>query len=480
MSLVRSIRWPVLLVLFAFCSVLVWPYAELTSDDGSQLLDAWMRLQEGDWFSLHVRSSQGPRFSPLVSWLLAAALWIRPSVTAVQALVLGLNLIALVLVRQVARKLRLRLEGLLTGSLFLLLPALSLNYAGKLCNPGFILPASAWVLWARFCHRGRSRWIHLTLSLFFALQIHFSFVIHAAWFLLEGLMPRLKARIPGPFALAPPLLLLAACLGLPGLPLLKNFADLITPGSGYMMARSAPIGGFLQNSWFIPVGILPLFALLSRGPSLLAARPSGRRALWLHLSFSILALAASPLVLEGSAHQWVLAWVIPALLLLEMGIERLSRFSIRRAAVLTVLILVIATKDYFVAFTMIAFSGGTGWHGPNLEARRDLLSFIAEKRPRDSIVLAGPPAEANASLSGWLALATLPGEFGGKLRLQPGTGQTAVIQELGSLGWSPELGSAKLTLLHASGAASVHLVQGPLDPTWPPIGQVKARPRRPE
>ncbi|HUP55819.1 MAG TPA: hypothetical protein VM598_00090 [Bdellovibrionota bacterium] len=467
-------------MLFAFCSVLVWPYAELTSDDGSQLLDAWMRLQEGDWFSLHVRSSQGPRFSPLASWLLAAALSVRPSVTAVQALVLGLNLIALVLVRQVARKLRLRLEGLLTGFLILLLPALSLNYTGKLCNPGFILPASAWVLWARFCRRGRSRWIHLALSLFFALQIHFSFVIHAAWFLLERFMPRLKVRIPGPFALVPALLLLAACLGAPGLPLLKNLVDLIAPGSGYMAARSAPIGGFLENSWFIPVGILPLFAQLSSGPALLAARPSARRALWLHLSFSILALAASPLVLEGSAHQWVLAWVIPALLLLEMGLERLSRSSIRRAAALTVLLLVMATRDYVGAFALIALSGGTGWHGPNLEARRDILSFIAQKRPGDSIVLAGPPAEANASLSGWLALATLPGEFGGKLRLQPGTGRTVVIREMGSLGWSPECDSVKMAMLHSSGATSVYQAQGPLDPTWPAIGQVKARPRKSE
>src|SRR5271154_4771067 len=98
MELRRIPVWPIFLFFATAALAFLRPVAEFTRDDGSWLLDAWLRLKEHDWFTLWITSSQGVKNFPLTSWLLMVPLALHASADSAQWLVIAVQLAMLVLV----------------------------------------------------------------------------------------------------------------------------------------------------------------------------------------------------------------------------------------------------------------------------------------------------------------------------------------------------------------------------------------------
>jgi hypothetical protein len=450
--------WPALFGLALGVYLLCLPISELTADDGQWLLDAWLRYKEHDYFKLWISTSVGGKFLPGLSWLLVIPLAIKPALISAQLLVVGTQLLSLEFIRRIAVRLALSSRGLIAGALYVLLPALCLNYSTKVCNVSFILPAGAFFLWAFVCHEGKKRIVLTTVAFLVALQSHYSFAVYIPVLLalaFSRFLPQELAlgsgaksqkfwRAFGVFIAA---LVLGASLFPRLLPQVRSLVDLLSPGSGYMVSRSVPVEQGSPQGTFLPFELIPLLIALVLVPVVAAGKSAAARAardLWVLTAGSILVLASFALWGTTAYHHWLLPWVPGSLLLLEMGIELIpklvgpTRGRGLAAAAIVLCVGLAAAQSLYVGIA-IAKNGGTGWHGPTASTKQEVLSWIADHYPEAEIALAVPGVEWNTSLDGWTILASLPGEFAGRvLRPQTGANQGVVlIEERGTEGSDP-------------------------------------------
>jgi len=478
----KIIGWISLIVLLIASQAASFPIAEFTSDDGTWILDAWLRLKEHDWFTLWVTTSQGVKNAPLVSWLFALPLKLWPSVTSVQLLILIFQVATLLLIRKIGQALRFRDEGLVAGGLFVFLPSLCLNYSQKLCNPSLIVFASALVFWARHCNRGFRRWLYVGLAMAFAVQVHYAFVIYAIPLAIDaaGLAEKYPSgrKFRMGMACAALALLVLSCF-LPGMfPHLRSMVDLVVPSSNYMLERSAPYDPASSSRFVLPFELIPcLLGLVFTARSKLRSTP--RIGIWHFLVTSIGLLAIVAVYSSWSPHPWMLPWVLPTLLMTEIGLEQSSTFGYRwMPRLLTFMIILSTIGQSGYLHHEIATAGGTGWHYPSLSTRRDVLKLISEREPRARIVLATPGTAWTYSVVGWSALCSLPEEFLGKVAMAQ-SGETVILEEMGVPNWNPKFQEAAQSFgaseIGKVGSVRLWKTASALQGVWPTVVPVTAR-----
>lgn len=471
------------------------PYAEFTPDDGTWVVDAWLRLKEGDYFNLWIASSQQINNLPLVSWLFTIPLRISPTILSIQIFIIGFQLVTLLLIKKISETLDLKYYGLLVGTMFVLLPALTLNYSGRVCNPSFMVFASAFVLWTRFCNEGLKQKILLVISLIIAIQIHYAFIFYVIYFMGELFLARLiKSQFDKWLQYiywGSTLLLGAVFLDVFNLPHLRSLTDITQSTADYMVHRNLPLESEKIRTAFLPWEMLPL--LIPFFGMSIGKQKKELLQFWL---MSLLFLLILGFFKSWSPHQWMLPWVLPYLLLLAIGLSQLENYKYGKifSGIFASFLMLSCVFSFYRAFDVIRETKGVAWHGSNLETKRKVLDFIAGNYPAHQIYIASPQAFSNIATNprlifekqmGYVALVTLPGEYRNKVSLggAGGASRSVFIEESETHGGFKKFAEliAKprgLTQVFQYGAVNVWEGPVPVDTEyWPRIAPMERRVR---
>lgn len=429
--------WLLLVTFAAFVFSYVLPYAEFTPDDGTWVVDAWLRLKEFDYFTLWISTSQQVNNLPFVSWLFTIPLRISPTILSIQIFIVGIQLVTLVLIKKISQTLKLKWHGLFVGAMFVLLPALTLNYSGRVCNPSFMIFASAFVLWSRLCNEGLKQKYLLAISLIVAIQIHFSFAFYILYFFAEQFLSKsIDAKFEKPLQYiywCSSLLFGAVYLDLLNLPHIKSLADLTQSASDYMYHRNLTTEMNKPRQAFFPWEMIPLLIPFFQNSKVFQNSKDSlfltkRFHLLLFWNFSIFFLLALGFIKSWSPHQWMLPWALPYLFLIAVGFERIESFRHGKflSYLLALCILLSSSLSFYQSLNIIRDTKGVGWHGSNLGTKKAILDFISKNYPGHQIYMASPQVLSNISTNpklifekqmGYVALVTLPGEYRNKVSL---------------------------------------------------------------
>ena len=243
-----------------------------------------------------------------------------------------------------------------------------------------------------------------------------------------------------------------------------------------MIHRTSPALSAQAVEWFVPWELLPLGLACFLIPRYV--RGGARLQLGVFWIVSLLALAATALLFPWSPHHWILPWVVPGLLLTELGFAWLparARFS-PRALVAGVFVANAIFQSGLVALELQR-TAGAAWHGPEFSIKKEAMAFIAEKFPRHRLLMATPGEEWTGSLVAWTAFASLPGEFLG--RWSPRGPGTLFIEERdaqGAFSGFPEVARAREWLpVWSHGSITLWEAQGAIEGLWPRVTVIESR-----